>query len=94
MLTFRGTVRYNNGTEVEFEGGTAALAAYEAYAVRNGYPVGDKMPPTLATLCIAWHSLHVKEGFDTWRGTVFGIEIDVEGVPPTLPDLLAVSGSN
>lgn len=94
MLTFRGTVRYEDGTEEAFTGGTAALAAYEAYALRHGYPVGEGMPPTLGALCIAHHALHVKEGFDTWRAKVFGVELEADGVPPTAPVASAVSGSN
>jgi hypothetical protein len=93
MLTFRGRVRFNDGNEVEFSGGTAALAAYEAYAVRNGFPVGEKMPPTLAALAIAHFCLHEKQGFDAWRQTVFGVELEADGVPPTLPEASAISGS-
>lgn len=83
MLTFRGKVRYNDGTETEFETGTAALAAYEDYAVRHGYPLGEGMPPTLMALAMAHYALAIAEGFDVWRQTVFGVELETDAVDPT-----------
>ena len=83
MLTFRGKVRYNDGREVEFETGTAALGAYEDYAVRHNYPYGKEMPPTLMALVMAHYALGIEEGFDKWRPTVFGVELDSDAVDPT-----------
>lgn len=82
MLSFRGKVAFTDGTETEFEGGTAALAAYEEYAIRNNLPYGERMPPTLAALVIAWHCLGVEEGFAVWRKRVTNVEMEAEGVPP------------
>ena len=83
MLTFRGKVRYNDGTEHEFETGTAALGAYEDYAIRHGYPFGKEMPPTLMALVMAHYALGIDEGFDVWRPKVFGVELDSDAVNPT-----------
>lgn len=86
MLTFRGTVQYTDGESEEFECGTAALAAYELYAMRNGFPVGAGMPPTLGSMVIAHHALNIAEGFETWRKTVSGVELNADGVNPTPPE--------
>lgn len=83
MIRFRGTVAYRDGSEVTFESGTAALAAYESYALRHGLPLGEGMPPTLGALVMAHHALGVPEGFDVWRETVDGIELEADGLPPT-----------
>jgi len=91
MLTFRGKVAYADGSEVEFETGTAALAAYELYAMRNGFPVGEGMPPTVGALVMAHHALGIEEGFDVWRHKVAGIELEADGLPPTLTDPTAGS---
>jgi hypothetical protein len=86
MLRFRGTVSFRDGTEQPFETGTAALAAYESYALRNGLPIGDNMPPTLGALVIAHFALSVDEGFDVWRTRVDGVELEADGLPPTLTE--------
>jgi len=83
MLKFRGKVGYVDGTEESFETGTAALAAYETYALRHGYPVGENMPPTLGAMVMAHHALGIKEGFDVWRDRVAGVELEADGIPPT-----------
>lgn len=93
MLTFRGKVRYTDETEEEFVAGTAALAAYEEYAIRHGYPYGQETPTTLGALVMAHRALRAKEGFDVWRERVFGIELEADGVPPTLPAQSDGSGS-
>ena len=83
MLTFRGRVQYNDGTTAEFVGGTALMAAYEAYALRNGLPIGEGMPPTTSAMVMAHAALGISEGFDLWRKDVFGVELEAEGIPPT-----------
>lgn len=86
MITFTGRVQYRDGTEAEFETGTAAIAAYEDYAIRHGYPYGDAMPPTLSALVVAHYALQIPEGFDVWRPTVAGVELEANGVDPTNRD--------
>lgn len=89
MLTFRGKVVYKDGREATFECGTAALADWELYALRHGYPVGTGMPPTLGTMVIAHTALGIAEGFEVWRPTVAGVEMEADGLPPIPPDQLA-----
>ena len=91
MLSFRGKVSYKDGELAEFETGTAALAEWELYALRHGYPVGQGMPPMLGTLVIAHAALGVEEGFDVWRQRVAGVEMEADGLPPTLPEAMAAS---
>lgn len=92
MIRFRGKVEYDDGSAVEFETGTAAVAAWERYAVRNKLPYGQDSPPTLSNLVIAHHALAIEQGFDAWLETVTGCEVTVEGgegaaaVPPTEPE--------
>jgi hypothetical protein len=83
VIRLRGTVEYDGGRTVEFETGTAALAEWELYALRHGYPIGEKAPPMLSALVIAHHALGVEEGFDVWRKTVAGVDLDASAVDPT-----------
>ena len=83
MLRLKGTVEYEGGRVDEFETGPAAIAEWELYALRHGYPIGEAAPPMLSALVIAHHALGVSEGFDVWRKTVFGVEMDAAAVPPT-----------
>ena len=76
---------YSGGREETFETGPAALAEWELFALRHGYPIGEGAPPMLSALVIAHHALGVEEGFDVWRKSVEGVEMDASGVPPTLP---------
>ena len=85
MIRLKGTVEYEGGRQETFEAGSAALAEYELYALRHGYPIGTNAPPILTSLVIAHHALGVEEGFDVWRRSVTGVEMESEGVPPTLP---------
>ena len=85
MLRLRGQIEYEGGRVEHFETGTAALAEWELYALRHGYPIGKDAPPMLSALVIAHHALGVQEGFDVWRRSVLGVELESEGVPPTLP---------
>ena len=84
MIRLRGTIEYEGGRTEDFETGTAALAEWELYALRHGYPMGEAAPPMLSSLVIAWHALGVSEGFDVWRRSVVGVELETEGIPPTL----------
>jgi hypothetical protein len=92
MIRLSGTVEYEGGRTETFETGSAALAEYELYALRHGYPIGRDAPPMLSALVIAHHALGVSEGFDVWRKSVVGVDLKTpEGVPPTLPAASAVS---
>ena len=91
MIRLRGTVEYDGGRTATFETGSAALAEWELYALRHGYPIGSDAPPMLSALVVAWHALGVAEGFDVWRKSVVGVELESEGVPPTLPAPSAVA---
>lgn len=91
MIRFHGKVEYEGGRVVEFECGAAALAEYELYALRHGYPVGVDRPPMLSALVMIHHALGVDEGFDVWRKSVQTVELEAEGVPPTLQ--AAITGS-
>lgn len=88
MIRIRGTIEYEGGRLEPFEAGSAALAEWEIYALRHGYPLGTAAPPMLSLLYVAYVTLGVQEGFDVWRKSVFGIEPEETGeaaVPPTLP---------
>ncbi len=91
MIRFRGKVAYTDGREEDFETGSAALQAWEDYALRHGYPVGEGMPGTLGALMVAHYALRIEAGFDAWRVTVDGIELEADGLPPTLPEPMAGS---
>ena len=82
MIRLRGTIEYEGGRQETFETGPAALAEWELYALRHGYPIGDKAPPMLSALVIAHHAIGVAEGFDVWRRSVEGVEMDTVGVDP------------
>jgi hypothetical protein len=87
VIRLKGTVEYDDGTQVEFETGTAALAEWELYALRHGYPIGTAAPPMLSLLVVAWSVLGGSEGFDVWRRRVVGIDMDpTPTIPPTLPE--------
>jgi hypothetical protein len=86
VIRLRGTIEYEGGRVEHFETGSAALAEYELYALRHGYPIGKDAPPMLSALVIAHHALGVEEGFDVWRRSVVDCTMETpEGVPPTLP---------
>lgn len=90
MLRLRGSVEYEGGRTDEFETGTAALAEWELYALRHNFPIGKEAPPMLSALFIAYHALGISEGFDVWRKTVSGVDLEMpETVNPTLPALTA-----
>jgi hypothetical protein len=85
LIRLRGTVTYTDGHEEAFETGTAALAEYELFALRHGYPIGEAAPPMLSALVVAWSALGNGLGFEPWRKTVSGVDLETEGVPPTPP---------
>ena len=86
MIRLKGQVEYEGGRVEAFETGSAALADWEVYALQRGYPIGTDAPPMLSALYIAYSALGVAEGFDVWRRSVLGVEMDVpDVVPPTLP---------
>lgn len=91
MIRLEGTIEYEGGRTERFETGSAAVAEWELYALRHGYPIGTNAPPMLSALVIAHHALGVEEGFDVWRKSVVGIDVQSSGVPPTLPVPTAVS---
>ena len=76
MIRFTGTVKYVDGTSTEIEAGNAALASWERYALRHGYPIGKDAPPLLSSLVIAHHALGIEQGVDAWMETVDGITLD------------------
>lgn len=88
MIKLRGTIEYTDGSQEQFETGTAALAEWELYALRHGYPIGTAAPPMLSALVIAWTATRngSAEGFDVWRKRVAGVELENEEVNPTPPD--------
>lgn len=85
MIRLTGTVEYEGGRTETFETGPAALAEWELYGMRHGYPIGEDRPPMLSALVIAHHALGVAEGFDVWRRSVTGVEMDAANVDPIPP---------
>jgi hypothetical protein len=83
VIRLRGTIEYEGGRTQDFETGSAALAEWELYALRHGYPFGEAAPPMLSALVVAHYALGVAEGFDVWRKSVVGVDLDTEGIPPT-----------
>ena len=83
MITLTGTIEYEGGRTETFETGAVALAEWELYAMRHGYPLGEGAPPMLSALVIAHYALGVAEGFDVWRRSVSNVELDSATVDPT-----------
>lgn len=94
MIRLHGTIEYEGGRTENFEAGSAALAEYELYALRHGFPIGENAPPMLSSLVIAHHALGVEEGFDVWRRSVKNIEMDASAVDPIPGVPSTVSGSS
>jgi hypothetical protein len=84
VIRLKGSIEYDGGRTEAFETGSAALAEWELYALRHGYPFGTEAPPMLSALVVAHYALGVAEGFDVWRKSVVGVDLETEGVPPTL----------
>ena len=91
MIRLAGKVEYEGGRVEEFSTGSAALAEWELYALRHGYPIGEGAPAMLSMLVVAHYALGVQEGFEPWRKSVTSLEMESEGVPPTLPAPTAVA---
>jgi hypothetical protein len=95
LVGFRGTILYTDGRAPQaFDAGPALLADWELYAIRNGLPPrGDDSPAVLMSLFLAYQAIREpgagREGFDTWRAGVYGVELETVDVPPTLPPLSA-----
>lgn len=98
MLKFSGTILYKDGREEPYETGGAALAEWEGYAARHGYPLTPR-PELLETfpvktwqMYLAYSALGVEEGFDTWRRTVSDVDSDntPEPVVPFPAEVTAV----
>ena len=87
MFRFTGRVEYADGRIQEFRAGNAALAAWERYAMRHKYPLGEGAPGTMSALVIAHHALAIDVGVDAWMETVEGVELeadeDADTVNPT-----------
>jgi len=71
MLTIRGTVIYKDGREEHLEGGAPALAAWDEYALRHGYPLNYGEAPQVLWQLVVLHGLTgTDEGFEVWRKQV------------------------
>lgn len=87
MLKFTGTITYKDGREEGYETGGAALAEWETYAARHGYPLTprpeilESFPVKTWQMYLAYSALGLDEGFDVWRKTVLDVESDNEPEP-------------
>ena len=91
MIRLKGTVTYIDGREETFERGSALLIAWERYARRHGIEGGVQANPVEASAVIAHAALNIAEGFEVWLATVDGVDMESEGVPPTLAAATAVA---
>lgn len=84
MIRLAGRVTLTDGTELEFETGSASLAAWERYALKHGYPIGADQPPILSSLVVAHRALGRDESLEDWFELVEDVELAEKGaVPPT-----------
>jgi hypothetical protein len=91
VIRLVGRVELVGGEVLEIDTGTAAIAAYERYALKHGYPMGEKAPSLIMALVVAHHALSRDESLEEWFELVDGVELKETGVPPTLP--AATAGS-
>lgn len=91
MIRLVGKVELHGGEVLEVDTGTAAIAAYERYALKNGYPMGEKAPSLIMAMVVAHHALGRDESLEEWFELVDGIELKEQGVPPTPPAVTAGS---
>jgi len=92
MVEFRGEILYRDGRTVEVRGGLPAVAAWEEYAHRNGFPTDlDAAPKSLANLVVLHALVGAEEGFEVWRQTVANFTLESDVVNPSSEGLSAVS---
>jgi hypothetical protein len=85
VIRLRGTVEYDSGQSVDFQAGSAALVAWEAYARRQKMSSDPEENPNTCAAFVAYVSLGIQEGFDVWIRSVVDIDAEpVEAVDPTL----------
>lgn len=83
MIRLRGSVEYDSGQTVEFQAGSAALVAWEAYCRRQGMSADPELNPNTCAAFVAYVSLGIQEGFDVWMRSVVDIDASpVEAVDP------------
>ena len=90
MIRLKGSVTYLDGRVEQFERGSAILVAWERYARRHAIEGGITANPVEASAVVAHAALGIVEGFDVWLATVDGVDMESEGVPPTLAAVSAV----
>ena len=90
MIRLSGRVELRSGELVEWRAGTAAMAEWELYAHRHGYPTDPRAMASMSMLVIACYSIKgTTEGFEAWRADVVDVDVDVDlpaAVPPTLQE--------
>jgi len=92
MVEFRGEILYKDGRRELVAGGLPAVAGWEEYAHRNGYPTDlEAAPKSLANLVVLHTLTGVEEGFEVWRHTVANFTLESETVNPTSVEPTAVS---
>jgi len=91
MLKITGTVELKSGEVQHWTAGTSAMAEWELWAHRHGLPTDPTLSRFVWMHVLAYYGLTGGlEGFDAWRSTVVGVDVDAEGletasvVPPTL----------
>jgi hypothetical protein len=102
MIRFEGRIEYLDGRVEDWHAGGAIQAEWESYADRHGLPLVPttetlpRFPLKRWQLFLAYASLDLEEGFDTWRKTVLDVEMKEEPglVPPILPDRFAALDSS
>ena len=90
MIRLSGRVELKTGELVEWRAGTAAMAEWELYAHRHGYPTDPRQMASLSMLVIAHYALRgSSEGFEAWRVDVVDVDVDLDEtlVPPTLQEV-------
>jgi hypothetical protein len=86
VLRFKGKVAYLDGREQDFEAGSASIAAWERYAMREGLPHGTDSPAAFSDLVVAHHAMAIADPLDAWIESVLSVELVQEkDVPPTAP---------
>ena len=89
MIRLKGSVEYDSGQVVEYQAGSAALVAWEAYCRRQGITADPTENPNTCAAFVAYVSLGIQEGFDVWMRSV----VDVEATPVEAVDPFPVEAS-